>query len=308
MSTSNLGVLFSKKQDVPNSTDHDTKVRKRGRKTMPTDTSNLDQETLEDVETLARFADENPNPILRVDASGTITYANERSGPLLTLWDTDVGGRIPAPLCTQVTSSLAEGTASKVTEDCGEAVFEISLVPIVRDMTLHLYCVDITDRIRAEEKVRSLARFPDENPNPVLRADSGGNLIYSNAGGQELLTSWAKMIGQRLPARLVEFAAQAVEAKSSQHVDEVCGLRTFRLEFSPIVEAEYVNIYARDITVQRAAEAELREAYDEAVRASDEVKRHLGPVRDLVATNKVLDEEGIAKIRTALDSAIARLA
>jgi signal transduction histidine kinase/CheY-like chemotaxis protein len=126
-----------------------------------------------------------------------------------------------------------------------------------------MYCVDITERIRAEEKVRSLARFPDENPNPVLRVHSAGELIYFNAEGQELVDHWAIGIGQSLPARLVELTAKAIEAKSSQHVDELCGARTFRLEFSPIDDAEYLNIYARDITTQLAAEASLRGAYDE---------------------------------------------
>ena len=104
------------------------------------------------------------------------------------------------------------------------------------------------------------------------------------------------------------------------------------MEFSPIAEAEYINLYARDITIQRAAEVELREAYDEAVRAHDEVKRkndelsavlqrldqdtetnqmasrllaeladkHLSPLRDLISPGSVLDEQGIAKIRSAL--------
>ena len=195
------------------------------------------------------------------------------------LWDTSVGSSIPDYLCRQVASTLAEGTASKITEHCGDSVLEISLVPVFRNLTLHMYCVDITERIRAEENVRSLARFPDENPNPVLRVHLGGVLIYANAAGQDLLDHWAIEIGGALPARLVELAAKAIETNSSQHVDELCGKRTFRLEFSPLAEegdegeygGEYANLYAHDITIQRAAEAEVREAYDEAVRARDEL-------------------------------------
>ena len=33
----------------------------------------------------------------------------------------------------------------------------------------------------ALEKIRSLARFPDENPNPVLRVRYDGEVLYANA-------------------------------------------------------------------------------------------------------------------------------
>ena len=49
---------------------------------------------------------------------------------------------------------------------------------------------NITERKRAEEKAESLARFPEENPNPVMRLNSEGMILYANKPGRKLLDGW----------------------------------------------------------------------------------------------------------------------
>jgi len=49
---------------------------------------------------------------------------------------------------------------------------------------------DIADRHRAEEEIARLARFPSENPNPVLRISGDGTVLYSNRAGAPLLEVW----------------------------------------------------------------------------------------------------------------------
>ena len=39
---------------------------------------------------------------------------------------------------------------------------------------------DITERKQAEKTVRDLARFPEENPNPILRVEIDGQITYAN--------------------------------------------------------------------------------------------------------------------------------
>ena len=43
---------------------------------------------------------------------------------------------------------------------------------------------DITERKRAEERILSLARFPDENPHPVMRVAPDGSVIYANKASE----------------------------------------------------------------------------------------------------------------------------
>jgi PAS domain S-box-containing protein len=54
---------------------------------------------------------------------------------------------------------------------------------------------DVTARIQAEETIRQLARFPNENPSPVIRVNSDGVIIYANEASTHLLDSWGAKIG-----------------------------------------------------------------------------------------------------------------
>ncbi len=44
--------------------------------------------------------------------------------------------------------------------------------------------LDITEVKQSEEEVRNLAKFPSENPNPVLRISKDGAVLYANASAQ----------------------------------------------------------------------------------------------------------------------------
>jgi len=49
---------------------------------------------------------------------------------------------------------------------------------------------DITERKETEERLLGLARFSDENPQPVMRATPTGSIIYSNRASEGLVSSW----------------------------------------------------------------------------------------------------------------------
>ena len=58
---------------------------------------------------------------------------------------------------------------------------------------------DITKRKEAEEESARLARFPSENPNPVLRINPHGTILYANAASDCLLSAWETSVGGKLP-------------------------------------------------------------------------------------------------------------
>jgi hypothetical protein len=55
------------------------------------------------------------------------------------------------------------------------------------------------DMIETAKEAVSLAKFPSENPNPVLRVDRNGRLLYANLASVPLLTAWGCEVGQILP-------------------------------------------------------------------------------------------------------------
>jgi len=58
---------------------------------------------------------------------------------------------------------------------------------------------DITERKQAEEEIKNLARFPAENPYPVLRVAKDGTIVYANTASSSLLEVWQCRVGQPLP-------------------------------------------------------------------------------------------------------------
>jgi len=117
--------------------------------------------------------------------------------------------------------------------------------------------LDRTAQRMAEDATRDLARFPADDPNPVLRLAADGTVIYANRGSEPLLTSWSSQVGQKAPDPWPEIIRQALTSGDGTTIDAEYGGRVSSLTVAPIVEAQYVNLYGQDITERVRAEGEL---------------------------------------------------
>jgi PAS domain S-box-containing protein len=117
--------------------------------------------------------------------------------------------------------------------------------------------VDITSRKRAEAEIRILSRFPEENPSPVMRLSREGALIYANSASRPILEDWHCGLGEKVPENYRALAARTLSAAAPAVIELICGTRTYSAVFTPISGAGYLNIYAMDITQQRALEQQL---------------------------------------------------
>jgi len=116
---------------------------------------------------------------------------------------------------------------------------------------------DITERKRAEEEIEALARFPAENPNPVLRVEERGAILYANPASESLLRC---RVGGYLPPDWHEGVVGAAKDHARVTLDIRWEGRDYSILFAPIPGACYVNVYARDVTERRRAEEALRES------------------------------------------------
>ena len=119
---------------------------------------------------------------------------------------------------------------------------------------------DLTAEKQAEEEIRDLAKFPAENPDPVLRVAKDGTLLYANAASEPLQAEWRCEVGQPVPESWRNMAAEALASRSAKRIQVDCGQRIFAFRVAPVADAGYVNLYARDITEQRSVEEQLRQA------------------------------------------------
>ncbi len=163
--------------------------------------------------------------------------------------------------------SHARGELGAVHADGSAFPVEMSIVPIDLDAerVYTLYIHDATKRKNAEREIKGLARFASESPNPILRVNAEGLIVYANAASRPLTDAWQTEPGQLLPdAWLDEVRAMLEDGQNRDHEGDLGG-RIYSLLFVPIQDLGYVNIYARDITAVRRAEQESRQHQAELV-------------------------------------------
>ena len=119
---------------------------------------------------------------------------------------------------------------------------------------------DTTERKKAEAEIRSLAKFPSENPFAVFRIDKKGTLLYANPSSQELLDHLEIRLGQSVHERWRKTIGEALESKCRLLFEEEVDGRLFSFSVTPIASEGYVNVYGSDITERKKAERTLGES------------------------------------------------
>jgi len=120
--------------------------------------------------------------------------------------------------------------------------------------------MDITDRKNMEREIIKLAKFPSENPNPIIRVSSDGVLLYANTSSSELLSFWKIGTGKKLPNYIINSINEALLSKKQIKKDIVINDKIFSLTFVPLLNESYINIYGKDTTEEKNSEMALRES------------------------------------------------
>lgn len=121
--------------------------------------------------------------------------------------------------------------------------------------------MDITVRKRiedqqkkAETEIKNLAKFPSENPNPVIRIDSN-KILYTNSIGQLLFNIEA---GSKIPENLTKAVEETFRTQATNQFELELNNKTYSFTITPIPEENYLNIYGLNITIRKNAEKRLR--------------------------------------------------
>jgi PAS domain S-box-containing protein len=122
------------------------------------------------------------------------------------------------------------------------------------------FFTDVSERKRAEEEIERLARFPRENPNPVLRVAWDGTLLYANPASALLLDTWGCREGAKLPAYLLDVVRDVARSGENREVEVQCPERVFSIIVACVPPERYINLYGRDVTEKKRLEEQLRQA------------------------------------------------
>ena len=142
----------------------------------------------------------------------------------------------------------------------------ITAIKVDGDDDFRYLCMidDITGVKEAEQKIKQLAKFPDENPNPVMRVTGDGLLLYSNRSGHPLLSLWNVKENDLLPEPWLQRVRDVALQNKLTEFEEECYGAVFSLMFAPVREMDYVNIYGFDISKRKQAEDRLSAALSAA--------------------------------------------
>jgi len=131
---------------------------------------------------------------------------------------------------------------------------------------------EFEERKLAEERIRDLAKFPSEYPNPVLRVSKDKTITYANKAGERLLRELGTELGRDLPNKWNRIVEEALAAGLNRQAELEHEGRVLSLTLAPITNSGYVNIYGLDVTENRRLQQEI-------LRINDTVQGNIG--RDL---------------------------
>ncbi len=112
---------------------------------------------------------------------------------------------------------------------------------------------DITEKKKIEKEISDLAKFPSENPNPVLRVNKQ-MILYINKAGRDLLNVTE---GDKNPVLLQEAIIKAFDNNATQIIEVKVNGAIYSFNIAPIKQEMYVNIYGQDITERKKSEIAL---------------------------------------------------
>ncbi|MCP4269336.1 MAG: PAS domain S-box protein, partial [Candidatus Brocadiaceae bacterium] len=112
-------------------------------------------------------------------------------------------------------------------------------------------------RKQSEEKTKNLAKFPNENPNPVLRVERNGTILFANNASSIFLDNWDTREGQSVPEDWHKHILESLRSDTNNNFESECNAHIFSITLAPVAEEGYVNFYGIDITERKLAEKEL---------------------------------------------------
>jgi len=107
---------------------------------------------------------------------------------------------------------------------------------------------------RTQRQLEAARHFPDQNPNPVLRISSVGELLYANPASEAIVRDLRLVQRQPLPAQLLDPLRDAIGHPDGEQAEVEIGRRTFCFKPVSSPEFDFINVYATDVTAARAVE------------------------------------------------------
>ncbi|MFX1356049.1 MAG: MASE3 domain-containing protein [Promethearchaeota archaeon] len=234
-----------------------------------TDKKEAEQKLKESEEKYRNLIEESPEGVWVIDANGRTILANQSMAHMLGYSITEMIGKLFFEFMDEESKKIAqtyfqrrkegirEDHEFKFIHKNGRDVYtSLRTTPLFEEGKFYgamAYVTDITEKKIAQEKIEDMARFPAENPNPVIRV-SRKYVLLANKEAQKVFNIGE---GSRIPKLLLEGVNETFSNNQVNRLEIEVNNHTYSFVITPIEGANYVNIYGLDITIRKKAEESL---------------------------------------------------
>ena len=195
------------------------------------------------IDILKKFPDQNPNPVIRVSGNGILEYYNHPSESIIKFYDLKINKKVGNDLMDHINLAISKKVHS----------FEVKLESLsysfkcvyVEELNgINIYGTDITAK-------KVIDKFPDSNPNPVMRVSYKGLLGYFNNASSKLVNTLNLKVSETVPNPLLKYVGEVSISGQSANYEIQVGNLTYAASFVPVPEFKFIIVYATDVTALR---------------------------------------------------------
>jgi len=191
-----------------------------------------------------------PIPVLRIKQN-LVIYANNAA---IEIFDIKENEEIE-PKFSELITELKKNNSAILTVDFDKLIYTLNIIPALEEDCFTIYGRDITEHTEAEKLISYLAKFPSENPNPVLWVNND-SVLYSNRAGEELFRV-------KRFSKIPEFLDKVIEESliKNEVVEKEVEFddRIYLLNISKVENQDFISIHGIDISERKKAEKMLQQ-------------------------------------------------
>lgn len=140
-----------------------------------------------------------------------------------------------------------------------------SITPVKSDENKNnnIVCVirDINEQLEDIEKIKNLASFPNENPNPIFRLDKVGNILFCNKAGSELKK--INFINKEYTIKKFwNYIFSDKYTNRKNKIDTLSNNQNIQFNIVKRKENEQFNVYGTDVTLSENYRNQIKESED----------------------------------------------
>ncbi len=199
-----------------------------------------------EIQLLANFARENPNPVLRVDRDNRIVFANLASEPLLSMWGRVSGEMLPDEIARIVDSALNSGVDVEHESEQGDRMYSLVISPMQEFGYADIYGRDVSETRRVEAQSRRnqaelihVSRFS-------TMGEMAAGLAHELNQPLSAIVNYARGCTRRMnkgdiPEDVMHQALDEITNQAERAGEIIRGLRALVQKREPIREAVEIN-------------------------------------------------------------------